>query len=345
VLVWGRQWDELERTLADASAAKQVEENLYVLRGEPLFGPYRTEAAAAALRQRFPWLLPDRGANSRVVLLLGEAADVTAERLQRLATSDGEFQIRPLPFAGPPTSAVWEVRDADVRAVVATGSGNYCDPAWLQRQTVRDAGLATALRDHVAWLTIEGVDDGEDAIPAPNVPLVRRLAGGLCDAKVVAVSAWDTETSEARLVLADSSTAGKLGEERSWDAVFAGSPDLFLEARGAGEETRSAANVLRRRELLAFVKSARASPPDQPHWVQVRLRMGAACEDVWLRVISAKHTGWGNVEFVGEFAARSQIWPEAQPGERAAFDSSDVRDWTTETPAGLTKEPPVVPDP
>jgi hypothetical protein len=65
------------------------------------------------------------------------------------------------------------------------------------------------------------------------------------------------------------------------------------------------------------------------------LRLGEASEEPWLRAVSAKHTRWGDIEFVGEFDTASELWPHLKPGERAIVTSSEVRRWTAERPASL----------
>jgi hypothetical protein len=220
--------------------------------------------------------------------------------------------------------------------VVAAGSGGYCDPRWLPRARVPDAGLLAILKGHGAWIAVQGAEANDEENLAPVEGLVRRIAAGLLDANVQAVSAWGLESAIARLAAADGTTADKLRGERRLDEDFGDALNLFLEPRSDENETSSPGTTRPpRRELLALVKSLQSPSHDQPHWIQVRLRLGEASEEHWLRAVSAKHTRWGDIEFVGEFDTASELWPHLKPGERAIVTSSEVRRWTAERPASL----------
>jgi len=336
VLIWQRRWDELDTLLTDESVAEQFEEHLRYASREDLLQAYRTDDDAAALRKRFPMPLPDQTVASRIVLLLRTPAALTAERLQALAEGDSPFEVRPLPTLRSEVAAVFEVRDSSGRAVVTAGSGGYCDPRWLQRARVPDAGLLAILKGHGAWIAVQGAEANDEEDLAPVERLVRRIAAGLVDANVQAVNVWGLESATARLAAVDETTTGRLRGERSLDEDFEDALKLFLEPRGDESETDGpAASQPPRRELLALVKSLKSPSPDPPHWIQVQLRLGEAGEELWLRAVSAKPTRWGEIEFVGEFCTTSQLWPHLKPGERAIVTSSEVRRWTAERPASL----------
>jgi hypothetical protein len=269
-------------------------------------------------------------------LLLRTPAELTAERLHGLAAGASSLAIRPLPDLRSDVEAVFEVRDSNGRAVVAAGSGGYCDARWLQRTRVPDAGLLAILKEHGGWIAIQGVEANDEADLAPVERLVRRIAAGLVDANVQAVNVWGLESATTRLAAADETTADKLQSEMRPDDDLEDALELFLEPRGDESETNGpAASQPPRRELLALVKSLKSPSPDPPHWIQVQLRLGEAGEELWLRAVSAKHTRWGEIEFVGEFCTTSQLWPHLKPGERAVVTSSELRRWTAERPASL----------
>ena len=331
LLIWQRRWDEVATLLKDESIAEQFAEHLRYASREDLLQAYRTDEGAAALRKRFPMPLPEETAGSRIVLLLRTPAELTAERLQALAQGDSPFEVRPLPTLRSEVTAVFEVCDASGRAVVAAGSGGYCDPRWLKRTRVPDAGLLAILKGHGAWITVQGAEaDDEDDMAAVE-RLVRRIAAGLLDANVQAVNVWGLESATARLAAVDETTTGRLLSETRLEDAFTDAPKLFLEPRGDESETAAPSGIpLPRRELLALVKSLQSPSQDRPPWIRVRLQLGEAGEEHWLRAVSAKHTRWGDIEFVGEFCTGSELWPHLKPGERAIVTSSEVRRWTTE---------------
>lgn len=325
-LIWQQRWDELTRRLADEAAAEEFTDLVRFLRRADQLETYRTAVEAADLRRRFPLPLPeDAPETSRIVMLLRVPAELNAERLQGLAAGTGEFAVRPLPTLRPDVTAVFEVRDAGGRAVVAAATGSYCDPRWAQRTRIPDPALASILKQHGGWIAIQGIESNDEEDFAPVDRLVRRIAAGLLDADVQAVSVWGLGSDTSHLAAADEATAAKLRRPDGLDVVFADTLELFLEPRDQDQAgTAAAAGLVPRRELVAVIQALKAPSPEPPYWIQVELRLGEAGETHWLRVISAKHTRWGDIELVGEFAGDSQLWPYLKPGERAIVMSSSV---------------------
>jgi hypothetical protein len=196
-----------------------------------------------------------------------------------------------------------------------------------------DAALLTALREHGGWLEIQGVGAFVDEDPTPAERLVRELAAGLCDLEVQALHVWGARDAHARLALADASTAARLRSPERLDTVFADAPPLYLERRAAGgESSGDTTDPNRRRELRAFARSVAAHGREQPHLVRVRLQLGAASEDLWLRVVSAEPTDYGQHKFTGELRGDSQLWPHLKKGEWLVIEAHEVQEWTRETP-------------
>ena len=325
-LIWQQRWDELTRRLADKAAGDEFADLVRYPSREDLLQAYRTHAGATDLRRRFPLTLPeDTPVASRIVLLLRAPADLNADRLRGLAAGTGEFAVRPLPTLRPDVATVFEVRDAGGSAVVAAGTGSYCDPRWFQRTRIPDPALATILKQHGGWIAIQGMEANDEDDVAPVERLVRRLAAGLLDADVQAVNVWGMASGGAHLAATDETSADRVRGEAGLDLAFADALNLFLEPRDQEHAgTAAAAGPVPRRELVALVQALKTPSSEPPHWVRVELRLGEAGETHWLRVISAKHTRWGDIELVGEFAGDSQLWPYLKPGERAVVMSSSV---------------------
>jgi len=328
--VWQRQWDEVEKLLADEETAERFESQLHGVLDDELFQPYVTDPAASALHAKFPLPLPRIGAAPHLVMLRQRAALLTADRLQQIGT---RLHVRPLPSRRPDVPAIFEVSDSDVRAVVAAGIGNYCDRQWLDRLTVRDAKLREVLDSHTAWLTFLVVTTLDDVDgPERAQTLVRQLAAGLWEGDVQAFSIF-TRDYEWRLVAADENGHARLRGEQAWEEAFQDCPELYLESRDGEEAAGVTGDQSRRRELLAFAKMIAAEGGQRPHFIQLRLQLGPATEDVWLRSVSAEHTGWGEYRFVGQLCAASCLWPQLKQDEWLTATSSDIRAWSSEPPA------------
>ena len=96
---------------------------------------------------------------------------------------------------------------------------------------------------------------------------------------------------------------------------------VFLAGSGAVMERGLPSWSQRLRQMRQLADRSRALRDDGHALVRVRLELGHAAEDVWLKIVRSKRSANSSDQFIAEMTSASHLWPHLTPGERVRVNA------------------------
>ena len=290
--------------------------------------PLLADSRFAEIRRENPFALPRETSRVSVVLFLRTPLAFNADKLSALCQDAAPQRVHLLP-SPERDRQTFLVAHSQGSMFITSGTSRYLAPAAEQEPlgAPQRSAVKSEIADHQAWLAIDLLDSAEVLAKPRGDQLAKRFLHRLLDDRLLNDNLLAVGLAEegGLMTLASRGAAHPelLLTENSWHDLVGSGTQVWWGPRVAqGDEPSSA---LTKKQIRAFAAAVAKLPADQFAQLKVRLKLGHAEEDAWLKLRSIQRQDYGYT-FSGELQEDSKIWPHLRAGERCTVNAWQVRE-------------------